>query len=283
MSRGRYALIGEPISGSPSPAMHNAAFRACGIDATYELRPTGVGGLAEALGLLASGRYAGLNVTTPLKTLAARAVQLDGLAARAQAVNTLWLDGLRLCGALTDIDGVRVPLRASDLPRERDAGLILGAGGASRAAALALEGLGLTVHVAARQQEQAARVIDLVMPTRRGLAVALADGGRLARLLPTLAVLVQATPVGRDGEEHALAWTLLRAGTLAFEMVYRPARTPFVAAAEAAGATVVFGWQMLLAQGAASFALWTARPAPLGAMQTALCEALTVSQDIRAR
>lgn len=265
----RYALVGSPIDRSPSPAMHNAGFAAIGLEARYELRPTAVEDAETVLDELRAGLWQGVNVTTPLKTVLAPHIQiLSDHAARAGAVNTLWLEADQIAGALTDVAGVAAPLRAVGLAS--GAGLVLGAGGAARAAVLALEELGLSVHVAAREQKRAALLLDELRPKPSGSALALSDWAAFERLFGSLAVIVQATPVGRAGERHHLPWSLAPEEAVAFEMVYAPSRTPFVADAEQAGCRAVLGREMLVAQGAASFELWTGAVAPRDVMRAAI-------------
>jgi shikimate dehydrogenase len=265
----RYALVGSPIDRSPSPAMQNAGFAALGIDARYELRPTNVEEAETVLEELQGGLWKGVNVTTPLKTVLAPRIQtLRGHAARAGAVNTLWLDAGEIIGALTDVEGIVEPLRAAGLAA--GGGLVLGAGGAARAAVLALEELGLEAHVAAREQKRAALLLDELKPRVPGLALALSDRDALEQLFGSLAVVIQATPVGRAGERHDLPGSRSPADTVAFEMVYAPSRTLFVADAEQAGCRTVLGFEMLVAQGAVSFEIWTGEAAPREVMRAAI-------------
>lgn len=269
----RFALAGSPIAHSRSPVMHQAAFRALGIDATYELRDTEIEGVPGLLYELQRGVWRGINVTTPLKTEVARHCLCDDAAARAGAVNTAWLAGENLCATLTDVDGVREPLVARKVSFGRMVGeaVILGAGGAARAAALALAGMGARVSVAARDVTKAQAVVDILHAHERGDAMPLA---RLAApgALRDVRVLVQATPLGRAGESLALGWE--GAALIAFEMLYTPRETPFLASAKAAGCDIVEGWEMLLAQGARAFELWLGVDPPRDVMRDALLATL---------
>jgi shikimate dehydrogenase len=253
--------------------MHEAAFRALGIDATYELRVTEIEGVPGLLYELQRGVWKGVNVTTPLKTEVAHHCLCDDGSARAGAVNTVWLAGESLCATLTDVDGVREPLASRKVAFSRTLGeaVILGAGGASRAAALALAGMGARVSVAARDANKAQAVIEILHEHERGEAMQLA---RLAApgALRDVHVLVQATPLGRYGESLALGWE--GASLVAFEMLYTPRVTPFLASARAAGCAVVEGWEMLLAQGARAFELWLGAEPPRDVMRDALLATL---------
>ena len=269
----RFALAGSPIAHSRSPIMHQAAYRALGIDASYELRVTEVEGVPALLYEIQRGVWKGVNVTTPLKTEVARHCLCDDAAARAGAVNTVWVAGDNLCGTLTDVDGVREPLAARKVAFSGIAGeaVIIGAGGASRAAALALAGMGAVVSVAARDVAKARAVLDILRDEERGEALPIA---RLAApgALRGVRVLVQATPLGRNGESLALGWE--GASLVAFEMLYTPRETPFLSSAKAAGCAVVEGWEMLLAQGARAFELWLGVDPPRDVMRDALLASL---------
>ncbi len=267
-----YALVGNPIDHSPSPAMHNAAFATLGMNAEYRLRPAkGEDEVGAVLKELNFGKWAGLNVTTPLKEAVAPHVTLEGHAKRARAVNTLWRYGAEIHGALTDVDGILGPLRAHGAKEGCDA-LLIGGGGAARAAAIALDELGCRLHVATRNPDKAREFLDDMKVEKPGDSMTLSSQEALNKACSASGIIIQATPVGSDGERHKIDWSSVRPDTVAFEMVYRPQETPFVADARKAGCRVVEGWEMLLAQGAAALKLWTGRQPPLDAMRAALLE-----------
>lgn len=268
----RFALVGDPIAHSPSPHMHNAAFQSRSIAAHYSLRPTPEADAAEVLNELKNGHWDGLNVTTPLKETFTPFVELDENAKRALAVNTITVRDGQLKGALTDVEGVRRPLESREA--DGDAALVIGAGGAARAAALALADMGFRVHVAARRREPAEELLGRLDSAAAGDVYSLSGAGALRPVFASVGVVVQATPAGKAGERHPLPWEDAHAGIIAFEMLYRPLQTPFLEDAKRSGARLVQGWEMLLHQGAASWALWTEQQAPLDIMQKALLEAL---------
>jgi shikimate dehydrogenase len=269
----RFAVAGSPIAHSRSPVMHEAAYRALGIDATYGLRVAEIADVPALVDELQRGVWDGCNITTPLKTEVARHCSCDAVSAKAGAVNTVWLDKGTLKGALTDVDGIREPLstRGVRFTGKGHEAVILGAGGAARAAALALASMGARVSVAARNAGKAEEVLTLLDPGTRGDAMQLA---KLAapQALTEVRVLVQATSLGREGESLALGWE--GASLTAFEMLYTPRETPFLKAAKAAGCATIEGWEMLLAQGARSFELWLSRQAPRAVMRDALLASL---------
>jgi shikimate dehydrogenase len=238
--------------------MHNAAFAALGLGWTYELLDVPPGQLPDALRRLRSPDTGGANVTIPYK----RAVMdlldtIDPEAVRAGAVNTIAREGVRLTGSNTDVAGIRSAIADIGLePRGADV-LILGAGGAARAAAIALEGAHLT-FVARRPDE-----VDLP-----GRVVAWTDTSwpRAAR---SADLLLNATPLGRR-EEMPLRPNALPRGGAVIDLVYVRGGTPLVRKARSLGLRTADGWGILLAQGARSFEIWTGKPAPLDAMRQTL-------------
>lgn len=232
-------LLGWPTSHSLSPPMHNAGFAALGLDWAYVPLPVPPDRLADAVRGVAAAGFAGANVTIPHKqAVIALCDELDEVARRAGSVNTLVFDGGRVLGSSTDGDAVVCRIEAGG----RRA-LVLGAGGAALAVVEALERTGAAVTVASRR--------DSGWPPSAG----------------GFDILVNATPLK---EELVVA---PHAGLQVVDLAYlQDGRdTALVAAARAAGCeTVVDGLDVLLAQGAASFARWTGRAAPTAAMRAAL-------------
>jgi 3-dehydroquinate dehydratase/shikimate dehydrogenase len=255
-----YGLLGIDVLGSLSPALHNRAFEAESVDAVYvPLQSEALGPFLDALPVL---RLSGFSVTRPYKhEIVGHLPRLDETAALSGSVNTVVLDSEGARGLSTDGDGVLQPLRRH-LALERKSVIILGAGGAARAAALALVRAGAYVKVLARQAAQAvavARDVDC--------------GSGVLSTLPQLAwdVIINATPVGSGGMsgETLVPASLHRPGSIVFDMVYEPMETRLLREAQAAGCTVIGGLEMLLAQAAGQLEAWTGRPAPHEAMKAA--------------
>ena len=277
-----YALFGSPIEHSPSPAMHNAAFKALGIESSYHLRPAEVSQVSELHAELREGRWRGANVTTPLKTAMAREgkVLLQGSAQRAGAVNTLLMREGRCEGWLTDIEGVQQPLEQRGY-EGGGIGLVIGSGGAARAAVLALDAMETEIHLACRRPEVGEALLEELQPKWPGSVSSLkgveeTPDPDLAMVISWASMIVQATPVGHQGESHHLPWSALgrRRAPIAFEMLYHPRQTQFLKDAEAHRCPLIEGWEMLLAQGVCSFEIWTGREAPRDVMQEAVLEHL---------
>ncbi len=259
-------ILGWPVSHSLSPAIHNAAFAAAGLDWIYVPLPVAPDALPEALAGLAALGFAGANVTMPHKTeVARRCAELSEDADRLRAVNTVVLDGGALHGHNTDAPGFDRFLRhdAGFDPAGRSA-LIFGAGGAARATALALARADLaTLTVAARDPGRAGDLVGALEGFSTQVRVVAFDEGAQARA----DLVINATPIGGAGE--SLPLPPLGPGQLAVDLLYRPSVTPLQMLARAAGADAFGGLGLLLHQAALSFELWTGTPAPLDVMSAA--------------
>ena len=264
------ALVGDPVSGSVSPAMQNAAFRELGLPFSYEAMQVRRGELAGVFGSLRE-RLAGLNVTIPHKEDAARLVDALEPAARASgSVNTVaFRDGCAI-GDSTDGAGFLRALRRGAGRTDIRAALVLGSGGAARAVAAALVGEGVAVRVTGRNRP-AQRRLAAGIP---GVEVAEADGHDHA--LDGIDLLVSAVPAAAwDETEPPLPRDLpLGPGLIVFDLVYRPRRTRLLQRALADGGVIIEGIEMLIEQGALSFTMWTNKDAPLAVMRLAAYEAL---------
>ncbi len=259
-------IIGWPVDHSLSPAIHNAAFEAEGLDWVYVPLPVRPRDLAPALDGLVSLGFAGANVTMPHKSEAARLTPMRSEdAERLGAVNTLVISQGELRGENTDAPGFdRFVRRDAGFEPEGRTALLYGAGGAARAAALALARGGLArLIVAARDRERATGVAAALdgLDTRVEI-VAFADAADAAADL-----VVNATPLG--AAEDLLPMPPFGPQMLVVDLLYHPAVTPLQAQARAAGATAFGGLGLLLHQAALSFELWTGAPAPMDTMSAA--------------
>jgi shikimate dehydrogenase len=255
-------VIGDPVAHSRSPAMHNAAFEALGLDWVYVAFPVGRGGGAAAVRGIRELGLAGLNVTMPHKADAATACDdLTPAAAALSAVNTVVVDqDGALIGHSTDGAGFLRALGDEGVDVAGRRCLVVGAGGAARAIAHALGDAGADVTVGARRKDQARSAAALV---HGGTAVTLEDAS-----VEGFDVVVNATPLGMDGEAPPFDPARLGAGQFVYDTVY-PRETPLLAEARARGARVAGGLGMLVHQGALAFELWTGRVPPLEVMRAA--------------
>jgi shikimate dehydrogenase len=234
------ALLGHPVAHSLSPRMHNAAFAVRALDWAYVACDVDPDALPAAVAGLRALGFAGANVTIPHKGAVAELCDaVDDLSRRSGAVNTLVFRDGRIVGANTDGPAVADAVHAT-----QGHVLVLGRGGAARAAAVALEDAGsASVRLASRADA------DWPPPAED------------ATILVNATPLRDETPVPPRAHQQVV--------DLAYRADGRP--TALVAAAREAGCeTVVDGLEILVRQGAASFELWTGVPAPLDAMRAAV-------------
>jgi len=265
-------VLGDPIAHSRSPAMHNAAFRAMGLDWCYvplHVTPARLG--AAVRGLVALG-FVGANVTIPHKERAAEMVdELTPAAAATGAVNTLAVQGERLVGDNTDVGGILAALAEAGVSVAGREAVVLGAGGSARAVAYALAQAGGQVALANRTVERAQA---LAAKVGRGLdPIPLADARALQARLDGAVLLVNATPVGMHpgpGESPLPAGVRCHPGLTVLDLVYAPRETRLLRQAQAAGCRTIEGLRVLVHQGALSFERWTGQAAPLQVMARAV-------------
>jgi shikimate dehydrogenase len=280
----RAGVIGHPVGHSISPAVYAAAFEAAGVDGTYEAWDTPPDLLEGRVASLRGDEFLGANVTIPHKqSVISLLDDMDDVAKKAGAVNTIVHRDGRLAGHNTDVAGFARSLREDagfDARGKRT--MLLGSGGAARAVALALIEAGAAlIYVVARQPKKIdAMVVDLKPLTPTGTTVTWAywgDGSYL-RSLEEAHLIVNCTPVGMAGSQDegtsVLPADLLQPHTTVYDLVYNPVDTPLVKAARTRGAKAVSGLGMLVYQAAESFRLWTGRDADTDAMLKAGREAL---------
>ncbi len=271
----RLGLIGYPVSHSLSPSFQQPALDALGIDAVYELWPTPPDDVPARVESLRAPDVLGANVTVPHKQ--AVAALLDDISVegqRAGAINTVIARAGRLRGENTDIPGLARSLRESGFDAPGFAAVLVGAGGASRGAVLALETLGAGHLTVVNRTIGNARELLTVVPEIDSDALALDDHDALASSLRRADLVINATSLGwKDGETpfDPVLFDELPESAVAFDLTYR--ETPFLLAARERGIRAVDGLAMLVYQGARSLELWTGRDAPVDLMLTAALEA----------
>jgi len=260
-----YGVIGDPVSHSLSPLMHNLAFQKKKINAVY--LPFLVRDLKDFLGAIKPLGIAGFSVTLPHKEKILRYLDdCDPVAAAIGAVNTVVVrSGGRLYGCNTDYVGVlralerRVRLQGSRV-------LLFGAGGVARAVAFALAQAGSIVCVSARRMDQAEKLARAV----QGEAVS-----RTRIRKEFFDAIVNATPVGMHpkSSKSPLAANELNC-RLVFDTIYRPMNTRLLQFAEKRSIETVSGIEMFIAQGTAQWEIWSEQRAPATLMRRAVLNAL---------
>ncbi len=262
-----YGVVGSHASYSLSPAMQNAAFQAKRLNAAY--LPCETNRLSDFLGFARQMGFVGFSVTMPFKRAIIRDLDwLDPLAAEIGACNTVTVERGKWLGWNTDAAAVvevltkRLRLAGSRL-------LILGAGGAARAAAYALRAEGAQVILAARREASARRLA-------RTLSAEVVPWGSADGL--DVDAVINATPVGSPPQVGAVPIDLARLRVrVVFDMVYYPLQTRLLAEARRRGLIAISGLEMLVAQGARQFEIWTAQAAPRALMEQAVRAALSHS------
>lgn len=270
----RVVLIGNPIAHSLSPAFQNAAFRAAGITARYDLAEIAADTLPEAVARLRGAAWYGANVTVPYKEAVIPLLDEISDDSRAVgAVNTIINRGGRLIGTNTDVPGFAAALREAGIHVEGQTVVLLGAGGSARAVAAALHQLRAGRLVIANRTLARAQAIAAQFPDAWATAAALPVLSTEYSVLPQAQLVVNTVPVGvSDGASPLTDADLARLPPTAtvYDLVYR--RTPLLHAAETRGLRSIDGLGMLIHQGARSWEMWTGQPAPLDAMWSAVNE-----------
>ncbi|HEY7508585.1 MAG TPA: shikimate dehydrogenase [Nitrososphaera sp.] len=261
-----YCIIGDPVHHSLSPGMQNAAFSALGLDCTYIAFRVPAPELQESIASLRAINMAGFNVTIPHKVSVMQYLdELDATAKKAGAVNTVNnVDGV-LKGYNTDIAGFIEPLRRRKVNFDTTV-LLLGAGGAARAivAALAEEKTAklLIANRGVKKADDLARHANEL-----GLKCETMPLEKAQDAAPGAGIIVNATSIGLGNEPSPIDSEHIKKGSIVYDIVYRPIVTDLLEQAKFAEAQVVYGYEMLLEQGAKAFEIWTGLAAPREAMK----------------
>ena len=264
--------------------MHQAAFDHAGIDATYDAWETHPDDLGAGVRRLRNDRYLGANVTVPHKqTVIEHLDSIDDLASRIGAVNTIVNSNGKLSGSNTDADGFITSLKVwgEIEPAGLDA-VLVGAGGAARAAAHALADSGIgSLTIANRTLDRAlslSREISALGAESRAISLLDSEFGALCAQAD---LLINSTSVGMlhgpAEDVSPIPPGVITAGCVVYDMVYNPPDTPLLKSAEEAGARVVGGLPMLVYQGAAAWSRWTGKEAPVDVMFDTARRALGLS------
>lgn len=252
-----FAVIGDPVAQSLSPFMHEQWFRENGIDAAYIPIAVPRGQIADGIRSLQFLGCSGWNVTVPHKSSVLPTLgHIDSLAEQMGAVNTVSVDrDGELTGYNTDGEGfVRALEETFGRDRKSDEILLIGAGGAARGIALALEQNGYgPFTIANRTVEKAAAVSGML---KQAAAVSLEDiSGKLGRF----GIIIQTTTVGMSFAKEGTPLGLegLQPGTAVIDIIYNPLETEFLSEAAKRGAVTANGIGMFVHQGALAFEKWT--------------------------
>ena len=279
-------VIGWPVAHSFSPAMQNAALAALGLDWVYVPLAIAPADLTTAIAGLRAAGFVGFNATIPHKqALVPLMDQLTDVARLTGTVNTVHFTERGIVGDSTDGPGFVAAARAAGCFIKDARVVVIGAGGAARAVAVALAQRGIAaLTILNRTPERAADLARLVNDgVRPGLATFLSLSDESAQpALRAADLIVNATSVGMHPNEDAQPLELpadLR-GKHLVDLIYNPPQTRLMAQAAARGATVSNGIGLLCHQGALSLARWTGRQAPIATMESALGAELARLADL---
>ena len=261
-----YGIVGHPIEHSLSPAMHNAAFKAEGIDAEYRLfniSPEDPEGLANFCYETDLNDIGGFSVTMPYKELVMDYCdQYDPLARTLGAVNTVKNEDSNLNGYNTDVTGAVQALQEKIKLADMKA-LVLGAGGAAKAIVYGLREFGAEVFIFNRTKEKAEALAEQ-------FNVSAIDFLNIKKI--GFDIIVNATPIGSfpQIEQSLLAADQIREDSVVMDITTNPLETQLLREAKKARAKTISGERMLLHQAAGQFTIWFDKPAPFEAMEEGL-------------
>lgn len=268
-----YCIIGDPVQYSLSPAMQNAAFNSIGLKCTYIAFRVPKGELEESISSLRSANIAGFNVTIPHKVEVINHVdEVDTTAKKAKAANTVKnVEGI-FKAYNTDIYGFIEPLHKRNVSFSGMTILLVGAGGAARAviAALSEENGIAKVIIANRSPRKALEIARI--GASLGLECETTDFHSIQQASARSNLIVNTTPIGTktNGEDSIIDYEHITKDSIVYDIVYKPVTTNLLENAKYAQAQIVYGYEMLLEQGAKAFEIWTGMTAPRDAMKRAL-------------
>ena len=271
-------VMGDPVEHSVSPAMHNAAFRALGLDYAYLPFRVRSGDLPAALQGMRALNIRGLNVTIPHKVEVIGLLdEIDPLAKQIGAVNVLLNDSGRLSGYNTDAEGFLHVLSEHGIEPQGKNIVMLGAGGAARAIGFALASRGASLTILNRTPDAAVNcAADISGATGQPVKALEMTRANIASVLEGAGLLVNATSVGMlpDAGATPVDRDLLGPHLTVVDIVYNPCQSKLLKEAGKAGAKTINGLEMLVWQGALAFEKWTGRQPPLDVMRRAASAAL---------
>lgn len=268
-------VIGNPVEHSLSPSIHNAAFRACGLNYVYlALRVEHIG---EAIrGIRALGNAGGFSVTIPHKvSVIPHLDEVETTARYIGAVNTIVVQDGKLTGHNTDASGALRALREAGVNLKDGHVAVLGSGGAARAIAFGLAmraGVKQLSLLGIDEQERTMLAEDLRIKTGVAVNHGPLDEAHLREVVPEAAVVIHCTPVGMSPnvQHSCVPASLLVPRLTVMDIVYNPRDTRLLKEAQAAGCKIIPGLEMFLNQALEQFELWTGRPAPAAVMRGVL-------------
>jgi shikimate dehydrogenase len=271
-------VIGDPITHSLSPVMHNAAIAQLGLDFVYLPFPIAPVDLKAAVAGFAAIGLRGFNVTIPHKQAIMPLLnQISDVAEAVGAVNTVCRTEQGWYGTNTDVEGFLAPLLAANRDWSKTTAVILGNGGAARAVVAGCTQLGCAqVQVVGRNPDKLMGFLASWQNSPIAAPLSVHEWDQLAELLPSTMLVVNTTPIGMHSDRQspltASELELLPDTAIAYDLIYTPRPTVFLQQSQNRGLVILDGLEMLVQQGAAALRLWLQQPVPVEVMRQSLLD-----------
>jgi len=266
-----YCIIGDQVQHSLSPAIQNAAFNSMHLNCTYIAFRVSKEELEESVCSLRSINIAGFNVTMPHKIDIIKYIdELDLTAQKAHAVNTVHNVQGTLKAYNTDVYGFIEPLRKRKTSFNGMTILLLGSGGAARAviAALSEESNISNITIASRNQKTSIALANIGADL--GLQCDNENIDNVQKVAAKSHLIINTIPIGANNETSIIDHEHISKDSIVYDVIYKPVTTRLLEEAKRAQAQIVYGYEMLIEQGAKAFEIWTGMNAPRNAMKKAL-------------
>jgi len=265
-----YAIIGDPIDHSLSPVIHNAAFRSLNLDSTYIAYRIQKNELEAGIEALKKIKIAGFNVTIPHKTEMMKFLdETDDLCNMCGAVNTVVNNDGILKGYNTDVDGFLDPIKRRNLTIKDSEVLLLGAGGAARAIiAGVVKEKANKITIANRTLKNATELVEFTKNIGgNATAITLEE---TEQFISEYKFIINSTSVGLRNEPSLIPTNRINENSIVCDIVYTPMNTDLINNAKKNGATIIYGYEMLLSQASRSFEIWHGIKAPYDDMKKSM-------------
>jgi shikimate dehydrogenase len=266
-----YCIIGDPIDHSLSPAIHNAAFTALGLNCSYIAFRVQEGQLKNSMDSLRAINIGGFNVTMPHKVTVLDYVDgLDKIVEMVGAANTINNQGGKFYAYNTDVVGFIEPLQQRKIDLNGFEVLVLGAGGAARAVAVALsQEKGVSkINIFNRNIDRSTNLANVI--NKLGIKTDIISQNDIQKIAFRSNLIINTTPVGMKNEESLIKTSSISKESIVYDIVYKPIETKLLENAKTAGAQVIYGYEMLLEQAIASFKIWFRIDPPIESMKKVL-------------
>lgn len=266
-----YCIIGDPIDHSLSPAIHNAAFTTLGLNCSYIAFKVQEGQLKNSMDSLRAINIGGFNVTMPHKVTVLNYVDgSDKIVEMVGAANTVNNEGGKFHAYNTDVVGFIEPLRQRKIDLNGFEVLILGAGGAARAVAVALsQEKGVSkINIFNRDIDRSTNLANII--NKSGIEASIISQNDVQKIAFRSNLIINTTPLGMKNEQSLIKTSSISKESIVYDIVYKPIETKLLENAKTAGAQVIYGYEMLLEQAIASFKIWFRIDPPIESMKKVL-------------